>query len=190
MPDLQLINLFIVSQLSSSYPFQTFGWYVMTYPTNYQGQGQGRKLMATFDAWCSIDLFIFQFLAIRHFFLKYHTWNIWPWKFKVKVMANVKIETHIWDLKFNWHAYFFVMWQSDQSFLRYSKTNIWPWKLKVKVKAKVKSNGDIWGLASSQYIHWSWLFCPGIYIKYSNWIFDLQRSRPWPRLKLMATCEP
>ena len=36
-----------------------------------------------------------------HFWLRYNKFHIWPWKFKVKVMAKVKPDGHIWGLEFN-----------------------------------------------------------------------------------------
>ena len=35
------------------------------------------------------------------FWLRYRKFHIWPWKFKVKVMAKVKPDGHIWALEFN-----------------------------------------------------------------------------------------
>ena len=37
-----------------------------------------------------------------HFWLRYSKFQIWPWKFKVKVMAKIKFGGHIWGLEFNW----------------------------------------------------------------------------------------
>ena len=34
-----------------------------------------------------------------HFWLRYSEVHIWPWKFKVKVMAKVKTDGHIWGLE-------------------------------------------------------------------------------------------
>ena len=36
-----------------------------------------------------------------HFWLRYSKFYIWPWKFKVKVMAKVKPAGHIWAPEFN-----------------------------------------------------------------------------------------
>ena len=41
-----------------------------------------------------------------HFWLRYRKFHIWPWKFKVKVMAKVKPDGHIWALEFNWYVWF------------------------------------------------------------------------------------
>ena len=46
--------------------------------------------MATFEALCPIYKFIFHFMTIKSF-----CHNISPWKFKVKVMAKVKLDGHI-----------------------------------------------------------------------------------------------
>ena len=41
-----------------------------------------------------------------HFWLRYSKFYIWPWKFKVKVMAKVKPDGHIWALEFNRYVCF------------------------------------------------------------------------------------
>ena len=41
-----------------------------------------------------------------HFWLRYSIFYIWPWKFKVKVMAKVKPDGHIWALEFNRYVCF------------------------------------------------------------------------------------
>ena len=41
-----------------------------------------------------------------HFWLRYSKFCIWPWKFKVKVMAKVKPDGHIWGLEFNRYVCF------------------------------------------------------------------------------------
>ena len=56
------------------------------------------KLLVTFEAWSSIDMFAFLFMSIGPFWLRYRKFNIWPWKFNVKVMAKVKPDGHIWGL--------------------------------------------------------------------------------------------
>ena len=59
------------------------------------------NLTVTFEALSSIDMFAFHFVAIAHFWLRYSKFYIWPWKFKVKVMAKVKPDGHIWAPEFN-----------------------------------------------------------------------------------------
>ena len=46
-----------------------------------------------FDSWQS-----------GHFWQRYRKFHIWPWTFKVKVMAQVKPDDHIWGLEFNRHV--------------------------------------------------------------------------------------
>ena len=41
-----------------------------------------------------------------NFWLSYSKFYIWPWKFKVKVMAKVKPDGHIWALEFNRYVCF------------------------------------------------------------------------------------
>ena len=56
--------------------------------------------LVTFKAWRSIDMFAFDSWQSDHFGLRYSKFHIWPWKFKVKLMAQVKPDGHIWGLKF------------------------------------------------------------------------------------------
>ena len=60
--------------------------------------------LVTFEAWSSIDMFVFCFMAIRP--LRYRKFHIWPWKFKVKVMTKVKPDGHIWGPEFNRYVCF------------------------------------------------------------------------------------
>ena len=47
-------------------------------------------------------MFAFHFMALDHLWLRYiKKVHIWLWKFKVKVMAKVKPNGHIWGLEFN-----------------------------------------------------------------------------------------
>ena len=65
------------------------------------------NLMVTFKAWSSIDMFAFQLKAIGPLLTEiYRKFHIWPWKFKVKVMAKVKPDGHIWGIKFNRYVCF------------------------------------------------------------------------------------
>ena len=73
--------------------------------------------MATFEAQCSIHMSIFHFWLSYHFVIRYSKFYIWPWKFKVKVMAKVKPFDHNLGLNFIW--YFFVLWQFHLIFFRF-----------------------------------------------------------------------
>ena len=92
---------------------------------------------------------------LDHFWLRYRKFHIWPWKFKVNVMAKVKPDGHIWSLGAQSICLLFVSWQSNHLWLRYSKFYIWLWKFKVKVMAKVKPDGHIWALEFNRYVCFS-----------------------------------
>ena len=62
--------------------------------------------LVTFVVRSSTDMFAFRFVAIDHFWLRYNKFYIWPWKFKVKVMAKVKPDGHTWGLEFNRYVCF------------------------------------------------------------------------------------
>ena len=114
----------------------------------------------------------------NHFWLRYSKFYIWPWKFKVKVMAKVKPDGHIWGLGVQSICLLFVSWQSDHFWLRYSKFYIWPWKFKVKVMAKVKPNGYIWVIDFNRYVCFSFRGNRTIFgWDITNSIFDLEKSR-------------
>ena len=74
------------------------------WPSKFKGQGYGRwshlsprvqSILLLFVPWQS-----------DHFWLRYRKFYIWPWKFKVKVMAKVKPNGHIWALEFNRYVCF------------------------------------------------------------------------------------
>ena len=92
--------------------------------------------LVTFEAIC----LLFVLWQSDHFWLRYRKFHIWPWKFKVKIMAKVKPDGHIWDLGVQSICLLFVSWQSDHFWLRYSKFNIWPRKIYVKVTTKITQN--------------------------------------------------
>ena len=63
--------------------------------------------LVTFEASSSIDTFAFNFVVIGPLLVEiYIKFYIWPWKFKVKVMAKVKTDGHIWGLEFNRYVCF------------------------------------------------------------------------------------
>ena len=77
------------------------------WPSKFEGQGYARSSqLVTFEAWSSIDMFAFLFVAIDHFWLRYINFYIWPWKLKVNVMAKVKPDGRIWTLEFNRYVCF------------------------------------------------------------------------------------
>ena len=149
------------------------------WPLKFKGQGYGKgqthwshlrpgvqkSICLLFVSWQS-----------DHFWLRYRKFHIWPWKFKVKVMAKVKPDGHIWSLGVQSIFLLFVSWQSDHFWLRYSKFYIWPWKFKVKVMAKVKPDGHIWALEFNWYVCFSFHGNRTIFgWDIANSIFDLEK---------------
>ena len=119
-----------------------------------------------------------------HFWLRYSKFYIWPWKFKVKVMAKVKPRWSHLSPRVQSICLLFVSWESDHFWLRYSKFHIWPWKFKVKVMAKVKPACHIWAPEFNRYVCFS--FCGNRTIfgwDIANSIFDLEKSRSRSRRK-------
>ena len=103
---------------------------------------------------------------------------------KVKVMAKVIPDGHIWGLGVQAICLLFVPWQSDHFWLRYSKFYIWPWKFKVKVMAKVKPDGHIWALEFNRYVCFSFRGNRTIFgWDIANSIFDLEKFRSRSRRK-------
>ena len=71
-----------------------------------QGHGQGQIRWSHLRPWSSIDMFALLSWQWDYFWLRYSKFYIWPWKFKVKVMAKVKPDGHIWALEFNRYVCF------------------------------------------------------------------------------------
>ena len=66
-----------------------------------QGHGQGQTRWTHLSPRVQSICFLFVSWQSGHFWLRYRKFHIWPWKFKVKVMAKVKPGGHIWALEFN-----------------------------------------------------------------------------------------
>ena len=95
--------------------------------------------LIAFEAWSSVDMFAFHFMAIGPFF----SWDIansifdlensrsrsWP---RSNPMVTFEPKSSI-------DMFAFVSWQ-DHFWLRYSKFHIWPWKIYVKVMTKIDQN--------------------------------------------------
>ena len=101
----------------------------LTFKIQGQGYGQGQTQWSQLSPRVQSICLLFVSRQSDHFWLRYSKFYIWPWKFKVKVMAKVKPNGHIWALKFNPFVCFFVSWQSDHFWLRYNKFHIWPRKI-------------------------------------------------------------
>ena len=57
-------------------------------------------------SWPRSNPLLFVSCQSDHFWSRYSKFHIWPWKFKVKVMAKVKSDGHIWGLEFNRYVCF------------------------------------------------------------------------------------
>ena len=67
------------------------------WPSNFKGQGYGQGQTQLRPGIQSICLLLVSWQS-EHFWLRYRKFHIWPWKFKVKVMAKVKPDGRIWGL--------------------------------------------------------------------------------------------
>ena len=105
-----------------------------------------------------------------HFWLRYRKFHIWPWKFKVKVMAKVKPDGHIWALEFNRYVCF--------SF-RGNRT-IFGWVIANSIFDLENSRSRSWPRSNI------WILHPRLSIfgwDIANSIFDLEKSRSRSRRK-------
>ena len=97
------------------------------WPSKFKGQGygQGQTHWSHLRPGVQSICLLFVSWQLDHFWLRYRIFLIWPWKFKVKVMAKVKPDGHIWALEFNQYVCF--SFRGNRPFwLRYSKFHIWP----------------------------------------------------------------
>ena len=150
-----------------------------------QGHSQGQTWCSHLSHWVQSICLLFVSWQSDHFWLRYNKFHIWPWKFKVKVMAKVKPDGRIWGLEFNWHVCFSFRGNQTIFWLRYCKFHIWPWKFRVKVMTKVKPDGHIWGLEFNRHVCFS--FCGNQTIfgwDIANSIFDLENWRSRSNRKL------
>ena len=71
-----------------------------------QGYGQGQTHWSYLRPRVQSICLLFVSWHSDHFGLRYNKFYIWPWKFKVKVMAKFNPAGHIWALKFNRYGCF------------------------------------------------------------------------------------
>ena len=76
------------------------------WPSKFKGQGYGQVQTHWSHLRPRVQSICLLFVSRQsdHFWLRYSKFYIWPWKFKVKVMAKVKPDGHIWALEFNWYV--------------------------------------------------------------------------------------
>ena len=78
------------------------------WPTTFKGQGYGQGQTHWSHLRPGVQSICLLFVSCQsdHFWLRYSKFHIWPWKFKVKVMAKVKPDGHIWAPEFNRYVCF------------------------------------------------------------------------------------
>ena len=78
------------------------------WPSKFKGQGYGQVQTHWSHLRPGVQSIRLLFVSRQsdHFWLRYSKFYIWPWKFKVKVMAKVKPDGHIWALEFNRYVCF------------------------------------------------------------------------------------
>ena len=76
---------------------------VHVWPSKFKGQGYGQVQTHWSHLRPGVQSTCLLFVSWQsdHFWLRYSKFYIWPWKFKVKVMAKVKPDGLIWALEFN-----------------------------------------------------------------------------------------
>ena len=86
----------------------TFGWDIANSIFDLEGQGhdQGQTRWSHLSPRVQSICLLFVSWQSDHFWLRYSKFYIWTWKFKVKVIAKVKPDGHIWALEFNRYVCF------------------------------------------------------------------------------------
>ena len=75
--------------------------HIWTWKWKDQGRCQGQTWWSYLRPKVQSICLLFVSWQSDHFGLRYSKLHIWPWKIKVKVMAKVKLDGHIWGLEFN-----------------------------------------------------------------------------------------
>ena len=103
-PGVKLICLLFVSWQSDHFWLR----YRKYLTLKIQGQGHGQCQTSLSHLSPRVQLICLPFVSWQsdHFWLRYSKFYIWPWKFKVKVIAKVKPDGHIWALEFNRYVCF------------------------------------------------------------------------------------
>ena len=139
----------------------TFGWGIgnslFDLETSRSRLWPRSNLMVTFGA---LEFNRYVCFSFRGNWLRYQFY-IWPWKFKSKVMAKIKPDSHIWALEFNQYVCF--------SFL--GNQIIWGWDIANSIFDLENSSFSFRG----NRIIFSW--------DIANSIFDLETSRSRSRRK-------
>ena len=129
-----------------------------------QGHGQGQTHWSHLRPGVQSIYLLFVSWQSDHFCLGYSKFQIWPWKFKVKVMAKVKADGHIWGLEFNQYVCFLFRgnrtifgWDIVNSIfnLENARSMSWP-RSKPMVTLEALSSIDMFAFVSWQLGHF-WL---------------------------------
>ena len=165
------------------------------WPSKFKGQGYGQGQTHRSHLRPGVQSICLLFVSWQsdHFWLRYSKFHIWPWKFKVQVMAKVKPIGHIWGLGFNRYVCF--PFRGNRTILdcdignsifdlENSRSRSWPrWHLMSTFEALEFNRYVCFSFRGNQTIF-------GWDIGYS--IFDLEnsRTRSWQRSNPMVTFEP
>ena len=78
------------------------------WPSKFKGQGHGQGQTHSSHLRPGVQSICLLLISwqLDHLWLRYSKFHIWPWKFRVKVMAKVKPDGHIWGLELNQDACF------------------------------------------------------------------------------------
>ena len=90
------------------WPFSAEIYQILYLTLKIQGQDHGQSQTRWSHLSPRVQSICLLFVSWQsdHFWLRYSKFYIWPWKFKVKVMAKVKPDGHIWALEFNRYVCF------------------------------------------------------------------------------------
>ena len=105
-PGIQSICLLFVSWQSDHFLAEIWQILYLTLKIQGQGNGQGQNRWSHLNPGVQSICLLFVPWQSDHFWLRYSKFYIWPWKCKVKVMAKVKPDGHIWALEFNRYVCF------------------------------------------------------------------------------------
>ena len=105
-PGVQSICLLFVSWQSDHFWLRYRRFPYLTLKIQGQGHGQGQTRWSHLSLKVQSICLLFISRQSDHFWLRYNKFYIWPWKFKVKVMAKVKPDGHIWALELNRYVCF------------------------------------------------------------------------------------
>ena len=100
-PRVQSICLLFVPWQSDHFGLRYSKILYLTLKIQGQGYGQGQTRWSHLSPRVQSICLLFASWQSDHFWLRYSKFYIWPWKFKVKVIAKVEPDGHFWALKFN-----------------------------------------------------------------------------------------